>query len=248
VPGILTRTGEITLSAHFFAAPAIASHPNVAKKAPFEWGTPCRPSSPRMLRYTVGHIIVVAHKNNRGAPSKPVLLGWGRSTSRAQERNSIPLSASRGPVGFDLNDTRLTRQIMSKAAPGPILRALDQAASDRIAVDVAQLLDTLLLGPDIEIVVALLPEVLLSTDEPSSEEEQNRRQTERSPVFSQSGDECQPGLPRIGCGILRRSTLANGVVLVFDFLCSGWSHSGRFCSGGVVTAMPRSRTRVSHGR
>src|SRR5579872_1334078 len=58
---------------------------------------------------------------------------------------------------------------MAKAAPGPILRALDQTASNRIAVDISQFFDALLLAPDIEIVIALLPEMLVASDQPSSD-------------------------------------------------------------------------------
>ena len=47
---------------------------------------------------------------------------------------------------------------MAEAAPRPILGALDQGSFHGIAVDVAQLLDSLVVGPHVEIVVAGLPE------------------------------------------------------------------------------------------
>ena len=48
---------------------------------------------------------------------------------------------------------------MAVAAPGPVFGVLYEAASDGIAVDVAELLDDLGLGEHVEVVVAGLPEL-----------------------------------------------------------------------------------------
>jgi hypothetical protein len=47
---------------------------------------------------------------------------------------------------------------VEKTAPQPILRSLDEPALDRIAMDVAEFLDALGFAPDVEIIVAPLPE------------------------------------------------------------------------------------------
>lgn len=48
---------------------------------------------------------------------------------------------------------------MTKTGPRPILGFFDQSASDRIAVDVAQLLHELSLGEDVEVIITRLPEL-----------------------------------------------------------------------------------------
>jgi hypothetical protein len=47
---------------------------------------------------------------------------------------------------------------MIEAAPQPILGTFDQPAMNRVAVDVAEFLDSLRLTPDVEIIVTRLPE------------------------------------------------------------------------------------------
>lgn len=47
---------------------------------------------------------------------------------------------------------------MAEAAPPPIFWAFDQTALHGIAVDVAQFLDSFIVGPDVEVVVTRLPE------------------------------------------------------------------------------------------
>jgi len=48
---------------------------------------------------------------------------------------------------------------MPEAAPWPVLGFLNETAFDWIAVNVAELLDELGLGEDVEVVVAALPEL-----------------------------------------------------------------------------------------
>jgi len=105
----------------------------------------------------------------RGAPPKPVLLGWGSSTNRAQKRYADLLSATCSPLRFNFHYTGFARQVVSKTTPGPILWILYEAPSDRISVHVAELLGAFLLRPDIEVVVALLPEMFVGTDKSSGD-------------------------------------------------------------------------------
>ena len=72
-------------------------------------------------------------------------------------------SAERCPLRFNLDHSNLTVRIVAEARPWPVFGPGDQAARNRIAVHVAQLLDALLFAPDIEIIVAALPELNLPT-------------------------------------------------------------------------------------
>lgn len=51
-----------------------------------------------------------------------------------------------------------SHRILAKAAPRPLLRGFDQTALHRVAMHVAQFLNALALGVDVEIVIAALPE------------------------------------------------------------------------------------------
>src|SRR5208282_26797 len=64
------------------------------------------------------------------------------------------------PVRFDLDHSLFASQIVMEAAPYPILRTLRQSTLYWITVNITQLLDALLLAPDVEIVIACLPERL----------------------------------------------------------------------------------------
>jgi hypothetical protein len=52
----------------------------------------------------------------------------------------------------------MTRKVMPKARPSPILRSLDQPAYDWIAVHVFQLLNMLAVGMNVEVIIPGLPE------------------------------------------------------------------------------------------
>lgn len=54
---------------------------------------------------------------------------------------------------------------MPEAAPCPVFGALNEAALDWIAVNVAELFDELGMGQDVEVIVAALPELLAVTFE-----------------------------------------------------------------------------------
>ena len=60
---------------------------------------------------------------------------------------SHALALARGPLRFDFDHSFDTGCIVAEAAPRPILGALDQASFHWIAVDVAQLLDSLVVTP-----------------------------------------------------------------------------------------------------
>ena len=64
---------------------------------------------------------------------------------------------------FNLDPSNPTVLIVAEARPWPVFGLGDQAACNRIAVHAAQLLDALVFAPDIEIIVAALPELNLPT-------------------------------------------------------------------------------------
>ncbi len=59
---------------------------------------------------------------------------------------------------IDPHRTYLSAQVPSKTAPAPLLRRGYQSACYRIAMDVAQLFNSLLLGPNIKVIKPRLPE------------------------------------------------------------------------------------------
>jgi hypothetical protein len=59
----------------------------------------------------------------------------------------------------NLHRAHFSEHIEAEAAPFPFFGRVDKSASDRVPMNVAQLLDSLLLSPDIEIIEASLPEV-----------------------------------------------------------------------------------------
>ena len=62
-------------------------------------------------------------------------------------------------MGFDFDMSCFACEPVSVAAPWPVFGIFDEAACHRVAVDVAELLDELGLGEDVEVVIAALPEV-----------------------------------------------------------------------------------------
>ena len=59
-----------------------------------------------------------------------------------------------GPVGFDFYCTYIAGLIVVIAGPGPIFRTGNEAALFGIAVHVAEFLDALVFGVNVEVVVA----------------------------------------------------------------------------------------------
>jgi len=68
------------------------------------------------------------------------------------------LSLLCSPHGLDLDIAVLSRKVVTETAPRPVLRLGAQAPGDRIAVDVAELLDSLARTENVEVIVASLPE------------------------------------------------------------------------------------------
>ena len=62
------------------------------------------------------------------------------------------------PLGFDFDDSNLSGCIVPEAGPQPFFRLINEAAIDRIAVNVSQLLNALFCRVHVEIVVTRLPE------------------------------------------------------------------------------------------
>src|SRR6185312_6459758 len=96
-----------------------------------------------MSLHVRGRVNVGAHS------SRHYRDGWG----------CFPLAPVPRPLGFDLNSALLAREVMAKAAPGPVLGLFDETSLDGVAVQVAQLLHMFLLGKDVEVVVSGLPEL-----------------------------------------------------------------------------------------
>lgn len=68
-------------------------------------------------------------------------------------------------LGFDLDAALFAGEVMAVARPWPVFRSFDETSVDWVAVDVFQLLGVLLMGEDVEVVVADLPELLAVTFE-----------------------------------------------------------------------------------
>lgn len=62
------------------------------------------------------------------------------------------------PEGLNLHSAFDSCCVMPEARPRPVLRSLDKAADDRVAMHITQLLDVLVFGEDVEVVVTGLPE------------------------------------------------------------------------------------------
>ncbi|MDP9049212.1 MAG: hypothetical protein M3O31_00595 [Acidobacteriota bacterium] len=75
--------------------------------------------------------------------------GWGCGS----------LPAGPGTVLFDFDAAGFAGCPVVEAAPWPVFRFRDEAAFDWVAMDVAELLNEFVLGEDVEVVVAGLPEL-----------------------------------------------------------------------------------------
>jgi hypothetical protein len=82
----------------------------------------------------------------------------GNLTSGNLRHNSELLSLPRGPLRLNFHHSFHSRKIVPEAAPRPLLRTRHQSSPHRIAMDVAQLVDSLGFAPNIEVVVSRLPE------------------------------------------------------------------------------------------
>src|SRR5271157_4256384 len=75
------------------------------------------------------------------------------------------LAFSCGPLGLDFHSPLSPGCVVAEAAPFPILRLRAQPTLDRIAMDVAQLLNEFFMIAYVAVVIALLPEVFSIADQ-----------------------------------------------------------------------------------
>jgi hypothetical protein len=74
--------------------------------------------------------------------------------------SSCSLAFARGPFGLDFNSSLDACGVMEKTAPGPVFGTLAESRPYRVPMDVMELLHELLMIANVEIVVALLPEMI----------------------------------------------------------------------------------------
>ena len=70
-----------------------------------------------------------------------------------------PFALVPSPLGFDFYSAGFAGEVVAIAAPWPVFGVFCEASFYRVAVDVLELLDVLLVGEDVEVVVAGLPEL-----------------------------------------------------------------------------------------
>jgi hypothetical protein len=75
---------------------------------------------------------------------------------RALDSRKFPLT--RCPLRLDFDRAFHSRSIVTETTPQPILRTLDQVSLDQVTVHVSQFLDSLVLAPNVEIIVPREPE------------------------------------------------------------------------------------------
>jgi hypothetical protein len=94
----------------------------------------------------------------------PVLALLGREPNHRSPPNfrsdSHQFAFPRCPFRFNLHNAFEARSVVPKAGPRPIFRFRDQPPRHWVAMHIPQLLNALLLGPDVEIIVPRLPEGL----------------------------------------------------------------------------------------
>jgi hypothetical protein len=91
------------------------------------------------------------------------------------------------PFGFNFDTSLVSRGVVTKAAPSPILGTNAQSFADRVTVNVAELPGELAVVPDVGVIVSLLPKVFGLAD-----------QTARHSLFEQFNRHCECFLVRLG--------------------------------------------------
>ena len=76
------------------------------------------------------------------------------------------LTPSGNPLRLNLHASFDTRSIVKETAPLPVFRMFAQSSLHRIAMNIAKLFHELPMVPDVEIVVAFLPEVFRLANQP----------------------------------------------------------------------------------
>ena len=90
--------------------------------------------------------------------SPPNYSAWVPQVSILRPGIAQTLSPCSGPERLDLHCPNFARRVMQETRPLPFFRRLCEAALDRVAVHVAQLLDAFQFVVHVEVVIARLPE------------------------------------------------------------------------------------------
>ena len=100
----------------------------------------------------------------RGGPFQPA-VGLSGTLPLAGDPSGGALPFVCSPFGFNFHTSLVSRGVVKKAAPSPILGTNAQSFADRVAGNVAELLDELTAVPDVGGVVSLLPKVFGRADQ-----------------------------------------------------------------------------------
>src|ERR1700734_3091185 len=82
----------------------------------------------------------------------------GRVGERCWEHNPELSPTSPRPSRFNLHRARHAGDVVGEAAPLPLFRSLHQSSTNRVAMNITQLLDPLILAPHRKTIVADLPQ------------------------------------------------------------------------------------------
>ena len=97
-----------------------------------------------------------------GGPFKP---DFGLSGAFPRLDRAYPLKLARSPFGLDFNSSLAASCVMEKVAPRPVFGALLQSLLHPVPMNVMKLLYKLRMIANVEIVVALLPEMIGVSDQ-----------------------------------------------------------------------------------
>ena len=152
---------------HFYNSTSVAF-----SRSGFVWPQPWNSKwagGPLLPRVSVARFVVSTDTEKMGVPRFSRFSRSGLSDS--WHRKGLVLCGWRSNLHLedlplvDLDQPDLAEGISAETAPAPEFRGLHQATLHRVAVHVAQFLDTLVTTPDIEVVEAFLPDMLWSVFE-----------------------------------------------------------------------------------
>jgi hypothetical protein len=145
VPGEVDQcanpVGTTRVLTYTLQAPATHTHPTTAAKR--------RHNAAQSVSWT-------------GGPFKP---DFGLSGAFPSLDRAYPLALARSPFGLDFNSSLAASCVMEKAAPRPLFGALLQSLLHPVPMNVMKLLYKLRMIANVEIVVALLPEMVGVSDQ-----------------------------------------------------------------------------------
>src|ERR1043166_6965805 len=103
-------------------------------------------------------------KAGLSGPPGLILDSVGQFNGRGEfSRGSLALAG--GPLGFNCNRSIAAGCVMDKAAARPVFGALAQSLLHRVPMNVVELLDKLRMIAHVEVVIALLPEMVGVSDQ-----------------------------------------------------------------------------------